>query len=143
MDDNNNTQLEERILELENNWKRSLADYKNLEKRVTEEKYALRELANLVLVSRLLPVLDNLEMVDVHVNDTGLKYTIKEFRQILEDEGLIEFNPLAQTFDANTMEAIETVEGEDGKVIEVLRKGYVLKDKLVRPARVKVGKKKE
>ncbi len=143
MDDNNNTQLEERILELENNWKRSLADYKNLEKRVTEEKYALRELANLVLVSRLLPVLDNLEMVDVHVNDTGLKYTIKEFRQILEDEGLIEFNPLAQTFDANTMEAIETVEGEDGKVIEVLRKGYFLKDKLVRPARVKVGKKKE
>jgi len=143
MDDNNNTQLEERILELENNWKRSLADYKNLEKRVTEEKYALRELANLVLVSRLLPVLDNLEMVDAHVNDTGLKYTIKEFRQILEDDGLIEFNPLAQTFDANTMEAIETVEGEDGKVIEVLRKGYFLKDKLVRPARVKVGKKKE
>lgn len=149
MDDNNtqdttqNNPLEARIAELENNWKRALADYKNLEKRVSEEKDQFKDFANLVLVSRLLPVLDNLQMVEAHVGDDGLKYTVKEFKQILEDEGLIEIDPAGKDFDSTTMEAIETVEGEEGKVVEVLRKGYLLKSKLVRPARVKVGRKKE
>ena len=140
-DTNQNNLLEERIAELENNWKRALADYKNLEKRVAEERDSLKDFANLVFVSRLLPVLDNLQMVEAHVSDDGLKYTVKEFKQILEDEGIKEINPKGEDFDATTMEAIETVEGEDGKVVEVLRNGYMLKNKSVRPARVKVGKK--
>ncbi|HSX39824.1 MAG TPA: nucleotide exchange factor GrpE [Candidatus Saccharimonadales bacterium] len=146
MEENSTTtgqSLEERISELENNWKRALADYKNLEKRVSEEKEALRDFANLVLLSRLLPILDNLEMAQVHLNDEGLKYTIKEFKQVLEDEGLREIDPTNKEFDAATMEAVEMVDGEENKVIEPLRKGYLLRDKLIRPARVKVGKKKE
>jgi molecular chaperone GrpE len=150
MDENNNQNIqqnnedahwEERIAELENNWKRALADYKNLEKRIAEERNEIRTYANSVLILRFLPVLDNLEMVLQHVKDAGLEFTLKEFRQILEDEGLKEINPADSGFDALTMEAVETVEGDDGKVIEVLRKGYLLNDRLIRPARVKVGQK--
>lgn len=134
-------ELETKILELESNWKRALADYKNLEKRVTEEKEAVVAFSNLILISRLLSVLDNLENLENHLDDVGLKLTIKEFGQILKDEGLKDVAALGRDFDSGIMEAVETVEGEENKVVAVLRKGYMLKDKLIRPARVRVGKK--
>jgi molecular chaperone GrpE len=77
-----NTELEEQIQELENNWKRALADYKNLEKRVAEEKEGIVSFSNLVLISELIPVLDNLEMLEKHIDDIGLKLVVKEFKQI-------------------------------------------------------------
>ncbi len=134
---------ETKLKETENNWKRALADYKNLEKRMNEDRYLMAAFANASLLARILPILDNLEMVDAHSNDMGLKLTIKEFKQILNDEGMVEINPINKDFDTITMEAVDTVDGEESnknKVIEVLIKGYKLKDKLIRPARVKVGK---
>lgn len=135
--------LEERIAELENNWKRALADYKNFEKRTLEEKYDMAAWACSSLIMKLLPVLDNLEMVDSHVNDAGLKLTLKEFKQILTDEGIAEEDVQGKDFNAETMDAIDMIETTDdqkNKVLEVISKGYRLKDKLIRPARVKVGK---
>ena len=137
------SELEEKVSELENNWKRALADYQNLQKRVAEEREALVTYANLVLISELLPVLDNLELLEKHIDDTGLKLTIKTFKQILENEGVKEIECLGKDFDPALMEAIELVDGKEGKVAEVAQKGYVLKDKLIRPAKVKVGESKE
>jgi len=134
---------DEKILELENNWKRALADYKNLQKRFDEEKVSIVQFANLVLISRLVSVLDNLEMVCDHLDDVGLKLTYKEFSQILLDEGLTEISAEGKQFDSHSMEAIEIVDGEKDKVIKVTQKGYMLKGKILRPARVKVGKVKE
>jgi molecular chaperone GrpE len=135
--------LEERIVELENNWKRALADYKNLEKRVEEEKQAIVSFSNIVLIARLIPILDNLELLENHINDTGLKLTVKQLKELLEEEGVKEIEALGSNFDHEEMEAVEMVEGTPGKVVEVELKGYKLKDKLIRPARVKVGKQKE
>jgi molecular chaperone GrpE len=135
--------LEERIQELENNWKRALADYKNLERRVDEEKREVISFSNMLLISRLLPILDSLEMLEQHTIDTGLKLTSKQLKQVLEEEGLERINAEDKTFDPDTMDAMETVEGEEGKVVEVIQTGYKLKDKLIRPAKVKVGKSKE
>jgi molecular chaperone GrpE len=140
--DNNvqpNTDLE-RMKELENNWKRALADYKNLEKRVAEEKQEGLVFSNLILISQLIPVLDNLEMLEKHIDDTGMKLVVKEFKQILQNEGLEEIETQGKEFDPNLMDAIEMIDGEPNIVIEVLQKGYKLKDKLIRPAKVKVGK---
>lgn len=136
-------ELEERIQELENNWKRALADYKNLERRVDEEKREVISFSNMLLISRLLPILDSLEMLEQHINDTGLKLTAKQLKQALEEEGLEKVNAEGKDFDPDTMDAMETVEGEQGKIIEVIQTGYKLKDKLIRPAKVKVGKSKE
>lgn len=133
-------ELEQMVSELGNNWKRALADYKNLEKRNSEEREAFVNYSNTHLLLRVLPFLDNLEMLETHLDDVGLKLIVKDFRQTLREEGVVEIDVLNTDFDASTMEAIEMVEGKPNKVKEVITKGYMLKDKLLRPARVKVGK---
>ncbi|OGC70339.1 nucleotide exchange factor GrpE [candidate division WWE3 bacterium RIFOXYC1_FULL_39_7] len=132
-------ELETRLAEMENNWKRALADYRNFQKRSEEEKGFFIDFANESLIRQLLPVLDNLETLSNHIDDAGLQMIIKNFAQILAEEGLVEISAQDKEFDASTMEAIEMVEGKENTVIEVLNKGYLLKNKLLRPARVRVG----
>lgn len=135
--------LKERCAELENNWKRALADYKNLERRVAEEKDEFLQLANMVLLQRLLPVMDNLELLEKHIDDTGLKMVVKEFRQILNDAGVKPIESDGKDFESESMECLEITECEEeknNKVLETLRKGYQFKNKILRPAQVRVGK---
>ena len=132
--------LKAKVIELENSWKRALADYKNLEKRVNEERYQFLEFANSTLILRMLSILDNLEMLEKHISDTGLSLTIKEFKQILKDENVVEVDTDDKDFDAGSMEAVEMIDGKKDKVMELVRKGYLFKERLLRPARVKVGK---
>jgi len=132
--------LEARVKELENNWKRALADYRNLEKRVREEKQEVVKFANSVLLFKLLGIVDNLEMVEKSVADTGLSLILKEFEKVLEEYEVTSFGKSGEEFDADLMVAAELVDGEKDKVIDVLQKGYKIHDKLLRPARVNVGK---
>lgn len=137
--------LQQRCEELENNWKRALADYKNLERRTAEEKLEFAEFANMVLIQRLLPIVDNLEMLEKHVEDTGLKMIIKEFKQVLEDNGATAIESDGKQFDSETMDCVETAECEEkshDRVVETLTRGYKFKTKILRPARVRVGKAK-
>ena len=131
----------DKIEELTNNWKRALADYKNLERRCNEEKEVLVRFANLVLLERLIPVLDNLESLKNHLEDKGLEMILLQFRTLLKDEGVEEISCEGAEFDPLLMEASEIVAGEENKVVEVVLKGYKLQDRVLRPARVKVGKK--
>jgi molecular chaperone GrpE len=134
-----NEELKVQVRELENNWKRALADYRNFQKRTDEEKQNYIDFATASLVLRFLGVLDNLEMLNKHIDDIGLKMIVKEFKSVLTDEGLVEIDTQGKEFDANEMEAVDTVSGEKNLVVETIRTGYRLKNKLVRPARVKVG----
>jgi molecular chaperone GrpE len=131
--------LEEKVSEMEGNWKRALADYKNLVDRTNKEKKQFIEFANEVLVLKLLAVYDSLEMLGKYNQDQGLLLTIKQFEQVLKEEGLKEIEALGKDFNTSEMEGIEIVAGEKDKVVEVLTKGFYLKEKLLRPARVKVG----
>ena len=135
--------MEERIEELENNWKRALADYKNLEKRTAEERESFINYANESLIRTLLPVLDNMELMVKHFEDEGLRMILQDLKKTLMNENVTEVEALGNEFNAVCMDAIETVEGDEGIVIEVITKGYLLKNKLLRPARVKVGKGKQ
>lgn len=127
------------IEDLTNNWKRALADYKNFEKRVNEERVSLMSYANSVLIMKLLPVKDNLELTVKHFADPSLKMIIKQLDQVLAEEDVIEIDAFGKEFDALNMEAIEMVSGEKNQVVEILTKGYLHKGKLLRPAGVKVG----
>jgi len=129
-----------KIEELEASWRRALADYKNLERRFNEEKEILGKFANFILLERLIPVFDNLESLCAHVPDKGLEMITTQLRDLIHDEGVEEIKAVGLDFDPETMEASEVVEGEDGKVIEVVNKGYTINGKTLRPARVKVGK---
>jgi molecular chaperone GrpE len=144
--DNNDTktdlkteELEKRVEELENFWRHAVADYRNLQKRVEEEKLGWKDFANESLLKKLLPVFDNLQRVSAHIKDHGLELTLKDFKQVLKNEGVEELKSDGEIFDPLTMEAIEVVEGEKNKVIETILSGYLLQQKLLRPARVKVG----
>jgi molecular chaperone GrpE len=134
------TELETGNLELENNWKRALADYQNLQKRTAEERTSFLSFANSTVIRKLLPILDNLEMTQKHLEDAGVQMIIKEFVQALHEEGVVEVETEGKDFDPLVMEAVEMVEGPENKVVNVIQKGYFLKEKLLRPARVNVGK---
>ena len=136
-------ELEQQVLDLENNWKRALADYANLQKRMYEERSDLIKYANTSLIAKILPVLDNLELVQIHSKDIGLDMIIKELKQTLLDEGVEEILVENKDFDSLLMDAIDSVDGPAGKVIETAQKGYLLKGKVLRPARVKVGRGEE
>lgn len=125
-----------------NKYLRALADYQNFEKRVGEEKEALRQGASRVFLLKLLPFIDDLMKAEVFVKDSGLKLVRDKFSQILKEEGLEEIQVLGKEFDPHLAEAIEVVKGEKDNIIaEVLRKGYSLNGKVLRVAQVKVSKK--
>lgn len=132
-------ECQKRVEELEAQIKRVLADYQNLEKRTLEDRKNWISLANKELLLRLLPVLDTLIIASKHFKNDGLDLSIKQFQEVLKAEGLIRIETEGYEFNPETMECVETVEGNDGKVIEELSAGYLLNDKLLRPARVRVG----
>jgi molecular chaperone GrpE len=125
---------------LENQLKRALADYQNLEKRIASEKSSWILASNKNLLLRLLPGLDSLLLAEKHTQDEGVKLSIKHFLDILEQDGVKKIETVGKDFDPKLMEAITTQEGPDGKVLEEVRTGYMLFDQILRPAQVIVGK---
>ncbi len=126
--------------ELDNQVKRILADYQNLEKRVAEQRRELILSANKDLLLRLLPVLDTLVLASKHSQDKSLQISIQQFLAVLQSEGIKKIETTGKMFDPNTMEGIGTQEGEEGKVLEETRTGYMMGDKVLRVAQVIVGK---
>jgi len=133
-------QENEEFKNLENQLKRALADYQNLEKRIASEKGEWIKLANKDLLLRLLPGLDNLILAEKHTSDEGVKISIKHFLDIFTEIGVKKIETVGMDFNPEFMEAVGTVEGEGNKVIEEVRAGYVLFDTVLRPAQVVVGK---
>jgi len=130
---------QEQINDLENKWKRALADYANLEKRIDSEKQSFVKYSNLKLLEKLLPILDDLERAEKHLKDQGLMLAVNKLREILKNEGVEEIKAQGEEFQPEAMEAIEIVRGPKNKVVEVLNKGYLMDNRILRVAKVKVG----
>ena len=127
--------------ELEEKLKRALADYHNLEKRIEEERKLLSKLSASLLIEKLLPILDNLEQAQSHFNDQGLEIVLKQFRDILQTEGVEEIPAVGVQFDPHLHEAVETQAGEqENRIARVLAKGYKIDNTVIRPAKVIVVK---
>jgi len=133
-------QLQEQIKNLNNKWKRALADYANLEKRVQQEKESFIKFSNAGLVDKLLAVLDDLERAEKHLKNKGLTMAVNQFRLVLKTEGVEEITALGNRFDPNSMDCVEMVKGKKNMISEVVLKGYLLNNRVLRPAKVKVGK---
>lgn len=131
--------LQNQIQDLENRFKRALADYQNLEKRHASQKDDLVKFANQGLLDKLLPLLDDLERAQAHLQDSGLELIIGQFRQLLISEGVTPIISDRQIFDPQTMDCAEVVPGPKNKVVTTLAKGYYYHDRVLRPARVEVG----
>lgn len=133
--------------ELKNQYYKAYADADNYKKRVQKElenslKYRIQSFA-----SEILPVIDNLERaLQQETTDEQMKQGVQmiydQLIASLKEEGVIEIEALDQPFDYNIHQALmtEKVEGiEPNKVLEVLQKGYKIKDRILRPAFVKVS----
>ena len=127
----------------EENWKRALADYQNLVRRVESDKRDFMKLSNVNLIARLLPSLDILEMAASHSQDLGVQMAAKQFHEALASEGLEIISPnIGDTFDHTKHECSETISGEPiDTIAELVLKGYKINDYILRPANVKVYKK--
>ncbi len=133
------------------NWQRSQAEFDNFKKWVTEDKKDSLQFANSALIKELLPVLDDMIMalnttqqIDSYADwIKGVKLIYGKFTALLEARKLEEINAKGQTFDPKKHEAVMCKEGEEGIVLEEIRKGYIYKNTVLRPSLVIVGRGKE
>lgn len=132
--------LKNEISELDAKYKRALADYQNLERRSAEQKREWANLASSEVIAKILPALDTLFLAQSHLNDEGLRLSIQKFLGALKDEGVERIKTEGEHFNPNLMEATEVVEGSKDKVVEEVRPGYTMNEKILRVAQVKVGK---
>jgi molecular chaperone GrpE len=142
------SRLNSEVQELQNRLLRTTADFDNFRRRARQEKEDLLKYAASRMVQEILPVLDNFQLAlaaeaaDAASVKQGVEMVFRQLQAALEREGLVEMNPVGQPFDPNFHEAVMQVasdEYESGTVVEVLRKGYLLQDKVIRPAMVKVS----
>ena len=142
--------LKEEVAASKNAYFKAYADAENLKKRLQSEADNVRKYSIQGFATEVLPVLDNLERaLDVKVEDPNIKNYVKGFEMIyqqlvhiLENEGVKVIEAQDKPFDPNYHQALmqEAKEGvESGMVIEVLQKGYMLKDRVLRAALVKVS----
>jgi molecular chaperone GrpE len=129
-------------------WQRERADFSNYKKRVEQEKADLLNYGDAEMVKSILPVVDDMErafsMVDHKFKNSswveGFRQIQRKLQDILRDHGCSEIECIGQPFDPNFHEAVAYEEGEEGTVIGEHRKGYKMKDKVLRAAQVTVGK---
>ncbi len=144
-------QIEEltvRVQLLEDQLKRAVADYQNLEKRVAEGRSELSAWTTAQVLQKILPVVDHLDKALAGAADTefdsgwfkGVKMAVSELKHVLKGEGLDEIVADGQ-FDPNLHEAIDMRDGEHDKILEVVETGYRVGNKVLRPAKVVVGRK--
>ncbi|MBI4039786.1 nucleotide exchange factor GrpE [Candidatus Daviesbacteria bacterium] len=142
------TQLEQRVAHLEDQLKRAVADYQNLEKRVAEGKSEFASWAASNLIVKILPVLDHLNKAlsgapeQEHQSGWfhGVELAVGELNNVLKQEGLDQIEADGQ-FDPSLHEAVDVQAGENDKILEVTQTGYTLNGKVLRPAKVVVGRK--
>jgi len=139
--------------EFKDKYLRAHAELDNVLKRLLKEKEEYIKFANEDLLSEILYIVDNFDRASEHMNNTekvesileGIKMIKKQFHLFLERNGVKKIKALGERFDSllhEAIEHIETEEAKDGIIVEEVQPGYLLNGKLLRPAVVKVGKKK-
>lgn len=144
-------QLQAEIEALKNEVLRARADVENIRKRATRDVEAAHKYGLERLVSELLPVKDSIELglsaaasaSDVESLTEGMELTVKMFNDFLDKLGITELDPADLPFDPEFHQAMtveESAEAAPGTVLKVMQKGFLLNDRLVRPALVIVAK---
>jgi molecular chaperone GrpE len=133
--------------EYKDGWQRALADFQNYKRRADSERSETYRNATGDIIKRYLPILDDLERalaarpVDLAWTE-GIELIYRKWQTLLEVEGVTRIAAEGQPFDPNFHEAVaqEPVEGvESGAVIDVIRQGYMLGERVLRPAMVRVA----
>jgi molecular chaperone GrpE len=149
--------LKNQAAKAEENWQRLLrtaAELENFKKRAAREREEAIRFAHELLFKKLIPVLDHFDMAMTAVGNapneaaqslqTGVNMIHQQLKAALAEAGLEEVNAAGKVFDPNWHEAVseqESADAPEGQVVQQLRKGYKVRDRLLRPATVVVAKK--
>jgi len=126
------------------------ADFDNFRRRTHQEREDWSKYCSARMVANLLPVLDNFERAlhaagsDINNFLEGMQLIYKQLKDVMEKEGVMTMDAVGKEFDPNFHEAVmqePSEEHPDNTVLEELQKGYLLADRVIRPAMVKVAKK--
>ena len=139
------------LAELNQRFLRTAADFENYKRRTAQEKEDLLKYSNAKLMAELLPVLDNFQLalkspaesVEAQNVVKGVEMIYRQMLQTLEAAGMAKIEAVGQPFDPNLHEAIMQVDDDtvpEDTVVEELRAGYMLKERVIRPSMVKVSK---
>jgi molecular chaperone GrpE len=143
--------LEEKLAELQDKYLRLTAEYDNYRKRTLREKVELLDGAKEEVFLTILPVLDDLDRAlgvvkdakDVNAVKEGMELIYGKFSKYLEQQGVKEINALGKELNTDQHEAITKIpvdsKKKKGKVVDVIEKGYMLRDKVIRFAKVVIG----
>ena len=129
---------------------RTMADFQNFRKRTQQEQGLIRQYATESLIMTLLPVMDNFERTVAAAEKgapiesliSGVRATEKQFRFIIEQQGITKIQSVGQPYDSDLHEAIGTVSGTDHPsetVVEEVEPGYKMGDKVIRHSKVRVA----
>jgi molecular chaperone GrpE len=138
-------QLREDLEKMTEYAKRTMADMQNLQRRVEEERAGIFQMATADFISKILPVLDNLDRAAAHMPEEagewfkGIEMSFQQLHKIIEEAGLTKMETVEQKFDPNLHEALMQAPGEKDIILEELESGYLLGDRVIRHAKVKVG----
>lgn len=141
---------DQQIEELTDRYKRTMAEFDNFRKRTEKEKSAMYEIGARDIIEKLLPVVDNFERGLMAIPEDakgtpvaeGMDKIYRQLRKMLEDAGVKEIEAEGKEFDPNFHNAVMHVEDEnfgDNQIAEVLQKGYIYKETVVRHSMVKVA----
>lgn len=140
-------ELEQQLAQAREDQLRERAELENLRKRLVRDAEQARRFANEKLLADLLPVFDSLEAGlsasgDVEKVREGVELTLRQLLRVAEASGLSVVDPAGSTFDPERHQAMSMVQAEGqapGTVVQVYQKGYVLNERLLRPALVVVA----
>ena len=126
---------------------RAQADLQNAKDRMQREAIEIRKFALESTIMKLLPTIDNLQRAFAHLPDdlqghdwvTGVAAVEKDMMKMLTESGLTEINTVGEAIDTMKHEVLQVKEGEKDTVIEVFENGYMLNEKVLRPAKVIAG----
>jgi molecular chaperone GrpE len=146
--------LKAELEESNNKYLRLYAEFENYKKRVRKEKEEFLAYCNEDLLYEFLPVIDNMEMALKHTSEgkadalqslkQGVENTLRELKRILDKFGLKAIESEGKPFDPayhHAMSQVENPDVDDKTVLQEMRKGYLYKDKVLRPSLVAVSKK--
>lgn len=119
------------------------AEFDNYRKRTNKEKQYIINIATEQLILKILPIIDNFKLALQTNNEKsefkqGIEMILKQLERVLEDEGVTKIQ--TREFDPNFHEAVLVEKGKDKKILQVLQEGYMIYDKVLRNAKVKISK---
>ena len=133
--------------ELDDRYKRILAEFENFKKRNGKERESLYNMILSDVIESILPIIDNLEnAVKVETEDSnykqGIELVLKQFKDVLKSKGIEEIPAVGETFDPSLHEAVSSIQDEnlgEKEIASEYRKGYKIGNKVIRHSMVVVA----